>query len=131
MNPTFFATPEELREWLVAHHATAAELWVGYHKRSTGKPTITWPESVDQALCFGWTDGVRKSVDADSFMIRFTPRQARGTWSAGNVARMRELIENGLVHPHGLAAFENRAEDRPADWPNRSPTRRHGRTSRQ
>ena len=75
MNPTFFATPADFRAWLDAHHATADELWVGFHKKATGRPSITWPESVDQALCYGWIDGLRKRIDDDSYIIRFTPRR--------------------------------------------------------
>ncbi|WP_250213733.1 YdeI/OmpD-associated family protein [Acrocarpospora catenulata] len=112
MEPLFFTTPEEFYDWLAAHHAETTELWVGYYKTSTGKPGITWPESVDQALCFGWIDGVRKSVDDSSYKIRFTPRQARSVWSAVNITRFRELLEEGVVHPAGVAAFERRSEDR-------------------
>jgi len=113
-DPTFFATPQDLRAWLEAHHETETELWVGYHRRATGRPSITWPESVDQALCFGWIDGVRKRVDDERYMIRFTPRKPTSTWSAVNVRRFGELQEAGLVHPAGLAAFERRREDRTA-----------------
>lgn len=82
MNPFFFAAPAEFRAWLDEHHATEQELWVGYYKKGTGRPSITWPESVDEALCFGWIDGVRKRVDDERYEIRFTPRTARSTWSA-------------------------------------------------
>ncbi len=114
MEPTFFATPAEFRAWLERHHEDARELLVGFYKRSSGRPSITWPQSVDQALCFGWIDGVRRSLGADGYTIRFTPRTARSTWSAVNVARMRELIDAGLVHPAGLRAFERRSDDRTA-----------------
>jgi uncharacterized protein YdeI (YjbR/CyaY-like superfamily) len=112
MEPTFFATPDELRAWLEEHHATAGELLVGFHKKGSGRASITWPESVDQALCFGWIDGVRRRIDDDSYSIRFTPRKARSTWSAVNVKRFGELSELGLVRPAGVAALERRSEDR-------------------
>jgi uncharacterized protein YdeI (YjbR/CyaY-like superfamily) len=112
MEPKFFATPADFRAWLEEHHGSERELWVGFHKKGSGRPSITWPESVDQALCFGWIDGVRKSLGPDSYVIRFTPRRARSTWSAVNVGRMRELIAQGVVHPAGLAAFEARREER-------------------
>ncbi|GAA3111984.1 YdeI/OmpD-associated family protein [Streptosporangium carneum] len=114
MEPTFFATPDDFRAWLEEHHATARELLVGFHKKATGRPSITWPESVDQALCFGWIDGVRRSVDADSYSVRFTPRKARSTWSAVNIAKIAELAERGLMRPEGIRAFETRTEDNSA-----------------
>jgi uncharacterized protein YdeI (YjbR/CyaY-like superfamily) len=112
MEPIFFATPDEFRAWLDQHHTTETELLVGFHKRGSGRPSITWPESVDQALCFGWIDGVRRRIDDDSYSIRFTPRKERSTWSAINVRRFGELTELGLVRPAGVAAFERRSEDR-------------------
>jgi uncharacterized protein YdeI (YjbR/CyaY-like superfamily) len=114
VDPAFFATPEEFRAWLAEHHETERELLVGFHKKGSGRPSINWPESVDQALCFGWIDGVRRRVDDDSYTIRFTPRKARSTWSAVNVKRMKELVEAELVAPAGVAAFERRADDRTA-----------------
>ena len=104
----YFSRPAQLREWFEQHHADADELLVGYHKRGTGKPTVTWPESVDEALCFGWIDGVRRSVDDDRYTIRFTPRRARSIWSKKNLARMEELIAAGRVHPAGLHTYESR-----------------------
>ncbi|WNG43648.1 bacteriocin-protection protein [Archangium minus] len=112
MKPTFFATPAEWRSWLEKHHAREPELLVGFYKRDSGKPSITWPESVDQALCFGWIDGVRKRVDDVSYTIRFTPRKARSIWSNVNIKRVQELTRLGLMHPAGLEAFEKRAEDK-------------------
>jgi uncharacterized protein YdeI (YjbR/CyaY-like superfamily) len=109
---TFFATPAKWRAWLERHHESALELWVGFHKRGSGKPSITWPESVDGALCFGWIDGVRKRVDATSYTIRFTPRRARSIWSAVNTKRFAELEQLGLVHAAGHAAFAKRHHDR-------------------
>lgn len=112
MQPTFFATPAEPRSWLEKHHQATSELWVGFFKRSAGKPSVSWPEAVDQALCFGWIDGVRKRIDEASYTIRFTPRQPRSIWSAVNVARANELTNLGLMHPAGLRQFEQRAEER-------------------
>jgi uncharacterized protein YdeI (YjbR/CyaY-like superfamily) len=109
--PAFYATAEEWRAWLEAHHREAREHWVGFHKRVTGRPSMTWSESVDQALCFGWIDGVRKRVDDDRYMIRFTPRKPSSRWSRVNVARVAELEEAGLMRPAGLAAFAARTEE--------------------
>jgi uncharacterized protein YdeI (YjbR/CyaY-like superfamily) len=106
--PRFFATPAKWREWLQRHHATAAEVWVGFHKRGSGRPSITWPESVDEALCFGWIDGVRKRLDERSYVIRFTPRRKGSVWSSINLARIKELTRLGLMRPAGLAAHEGR-----------------------
>jgi len=110
LRATFFATPSEFRAWLERHHASSKELLVGFYKRGSGKPSITWPESVDQALCFGWIDGVRRSAGADSYTIRFTPRKAKSRWSSINVARVKELSAAGLMRPAGLEAFEKRTE---------------------
>ena len=112
MEIRFFATSAEFRSWLEQHHATAEELWVGFYKKGSGQPSITWPESVDEALCFGWIDSVRKSIDGVSYRIRFTPRRRGSTWSAVNVRRAEELLEAGLMRPAGLAAFAKRKEDR-------------------
>ena len=109
--PRFFADPEDFRTWLEEHHATETELLVGFWKKGSGRPSITWPESVDAALCFGWIDGIRRSLGADGYSIRFTPRTARSTWSAANVRRAQELIELGRMTPAGLRAFEARRED--------------------
>lgn len=106
--PRFFATQGEWRGWLGKNHERMEELWVGFHKKSTGRPSITWPEAVDEALCFGWIDGVRKSVNATSYMIRFTPRKARSTWSAVNVRRVAELTRLGRMEAPGRKAFEAR-----------------------
>jgi uncharacterized protein YdeI (YjbR/CyaY-like superfamily) len=112
MEPTTFERPQDFRSWLEQHHDSEAELWVGYHKKGSGKPSMTWPESVDVALCFGWIDGIRKRVDAERYMIRFTPRRARSTWSAVNIARVAVLTEEGRMRPAGVRAFEARREDR-------------------
>jgi uncharacterized protein YdeI (YjbR/CyaY-like superfamily) len=108
MRPRFFATAAKWREWLELHHRAARELWVGFHKRGTGRPSITWPESVDQALCFGWIDGVRKRLDQTSYVIRFTPRRKGSVWSSVNLARAQDLTRLGLMRPAGLVAHEGR-----------------------
>ena len=112
--PKFFATLNDWRAWLEKNHAGNEELWVGFYKRDSGRPSITWPESVDGALCFGWIDGVRKSIDSASYMIRFTPRKPRSIWSAINIKRVGELQKLGMMHAAGLAAFEKRNGDRSA-----------------
>jgi uncharacterized protein YdeI (YjbR/CyaY-like superfamily) len=108
--PIFFATPDEFRAWLEEHHDSAREVFVGYYKTSSSRPSITWPQSVDQALCFGWIDGMRKRIDDERYMIRFTPRKPSSTWSAVNVERIKELTELGLMRPEGLNAFQARVE---------------------
>ena len=92
MEPTFFRGPEQLRRWFARNHSTKTEIWVGYYKKDSGKPSITWPESVDEALCFGWIDGIRRRIDDESYSIRFTPRRTRSIWSAVNIRRAGELI---------------------------------------
>jgi uncharacterized protein YdeI (YjbR/CyaY-like superfamily) len=114
MTPTFFATPAEFRAWLEEHHSTAQELWVGFYRKGSGRPSITWPEAVDEALCFGWIDSVRRSVDEFSYANRFTPRKQRSNWSAVNIKRAQALVDLGRMHPAGLAAFEARTDDRSA-----------------
>lgn len=114
MKPTFFATAAELREWLENNHATTTELLVGFYKRGSGKPSITWQELVDEELCFGWIDGVRQGIDDVSYANRITPRKPRSTWSAVNIARAKELIRRGRMHPAGLTAFERRTDERSA-----------------
>jgi uncharacterized protein YdeI (YjbR/CyaY-like superfamily) len=114
VEPVFFAAPSEFRAWLDEHHERASELLVGFHKKATGRPSMTWPESVDEALCFGWIDGVRRSLRPDAYTIRFTPRKPLSTWSAVNIARARELIAAGRMRPAGLRAFEARTDDRSA-----------------
>lgn len=109
---TYFKSPAEFRKWLAAHHATAKELLVGFHKKGSGTPSMTWPESVDQALCFGWIDGVRKRIDETRYTIRFSPRKPRSNWSAINIRHARELAGQRLMLPAGLEAFEARQEKR-------------------
>jgi uncharacterized protein YdeI (YjbR/CyaY-like superfamily) len=108
LKPKFFASPGAWRAWLEEHHAEAQELWVGLYKRDSGRSSISWPEAVDGALCFGWIDGIRKSIDAISYKIRFTPRKARSVWSSVNVKRATDLSALGLMHPAGVAAFHER-----------------------
>ena len=115
MDPVYFASPDAFRDWLEANHAGADELWVGYHKRGTGTPSMSWPESVDEALCFGWIDGVRRSVDAERYAIRFTPRRSGSNWSRVNLARVDALTAEGRMRPAGMAAHEARRPD--ADEP--------------
>jgi uncharacterized protein YdeI (YjbR/CyaY-like superfamily) len=104
----FFPTPADFRAWLSDHHDSADELWVGLYKKFTGRPSITWPESVEEALCFGWIDGVRRTVDEDAYMIRFTPRRAGSNWSAVNAATAERLIAEGRMTPAGRRAFDAR-----------------------
>jgi uncharacterized protein YdeI (YjbR/CyaY-like superfamily) len=106
--PTFFATPAAFRAWLEVNHAKKAELVVGFHKTSTGKPSLTWSQSVDEALCFGWIDGVRRSLGDEAYTIRFTPRKPTSFWSAINVAKVAELRKANKMSPAGEAAFAKR-----------------------
>lgn len=108
MRVCFFGTPAELRAWFDRHHASERELWVGFHKRATGKPTLTWSESVDEALCVGWIDGIRKRIDANAYTIRFTPRKPTSTWSRINMDKVAVLKKQGRMRPAGLDAFRVR-----------------------
>jgi uncharacterized protein YdeI (YjbR/CyaY-like superfamily) len=108
----FFSTPDEFRAWLEDHHSTAAELLVGFHKKGTGRPSMTWTESVREALCFGWIDGVRRSLGEESYTIRFTPRKSGSNWSSRNVRHVEELIREERMTPAGLAAYEARNPER-------------------
>jgi uncharacterized protein YdeI (YjbR/CyaY-like superfamily) len=110
--PRFFAEAAAFRAWLEEHHASEPELLVGFHKRDSGKPSMTWPESVDAALSFGWIDGVRRRIDETAYSIRFTPRRRTSIWSAVNVRRVEALTQAGLMRPAGLAAFAHRSEAR-------------------
>jgi uncharacterized protein YdeI (YjbR/CyaY-like superfamily) len=107
-----FATPDAFRAWLEKEHACSEELWVGYWKKSTGIPSVSWEETVDEALCFGWIDGIRKRVDDNSFVIRFTPRRAKSNWSCRNIERYSALSAEGRVTLAGQAAFARRTEAR-------------------
>ena len=112
MKPHFFATPAAFRHWLAAHHADTSELRVGFHKRASAEPSLTWPESVDEALCFGWIDGVRRRIDDTTYSIRFTPRKAGSVWSAVNIAKVDRLEQEGRMTAAGRAAFARRRENR-------------------
>lgn len=102
----FFATPEKWRQWLEKNHARADEVWVGFHRRSTGIPSITWSAAVDEALCYGWIDGIRKTIDETRYKNRFTPRRKGSNWSKVNIAKVAALTKEGRMRPSGLAAFE-------------------------
>ena len=112
--PTFFPRPSDFRAWLQANHQEFQELLVGFHKKSSGKPSINWPESVEAALCFGWIDGVRKSLNETSYTIRFTPRKPTSTWSSININLVEKLTKQGMMHPAGLQAFAARNEKKSA-----------------
>lgn len=112
MRTTFFKTPALFREWLRTHHASSADFWVGLHKKASGKPSLDWPEAVDEALCYGWIDGQRKTIDDTSYAIRFTPRRPGSIWSAKNVARVLVLTRQRKMRAAGRKAFERRDEDR-------------------
>jgi len=112
VTPKFFKTPAAFRAWLSAHHAKALNLLVGFHKKGSGRPSMTWAESVDEALCVGWIDGVRKRIDEDSYTIRFSPRRPRSIWSAININRVTVLTAEGRMRPRGIKAFEARIENR-------------------
>ncbi len=106
--PTFFPTPADFRAWLEEHHATTDHLWVGYYKKATNKPSVTWEETVDEALCYGWIDGIRKSLGDESYMIRFTPRKPKSVWSKRNIDLVERLTAEGRMKPEGLAAFAHK-----------------------
>ena len=108
----FFKTSAEFRDWLSRNYKSSSEQWVGFYKKGSNKPSISWSESVDQALCFGWIDGLRKSIDHESYKIRFTPRKQDSHWSKVNIAKMAELKKLNLVKPEGLAVFDKRRSDR-------------------
>ena len=110
MTPLFFPTPADFRRWLKAEGHKTAELWVGYYKKSSGKPSISYPESVNEALCFGWIDGVRKSIDVEAYAIRFTPRKPKSQWSTVNIRRVQELAKSGRMRAAGQKAFAGAEE---------------------
>ena len=114
MKPIFFASPEEFRDWLEAHHETEDEVLVGYYKKGTGMPSLVWSEAVDEALCFGWIDGVLRRIDDKRHAQRFTPRRPSSTWSAINIAKVEKLRFEGRMRPAGEAAFARRREDKSA-----------------
>lgn len=114
MEPKFFKKPADFRKWLEKNHMKETELLVGFYKKGTGKESITWPESVDEALCYGWIDGIRKSFEEDSYTIRFTPRKPTSIWSAVNIANIERLTKEGRMKPAGIAAHEKRKEHKTA-----------------
>lgn len=114
MIPIFFSTQLDFRKWLEKNHDKETELLVGFYKVGSGKPSMNWSQSVDEALCFGWIDGVRRSIDAESYCIRFTPRKPKSIWSAVNIAKVEELTKKALMKPAGIAAFEKRDENKSA-----------------
>jgi uncharacterized protein YdeI (YjbR/CyaY-like superfamily) len=112
MNPKFFASQDRFREWLEKNHETASELLVGFWKVGSGKPSMTWSESVDQALCFGWIDGVRRSLGEEAYTIRFTPRRYKSVWSKINIDKVERLKTAGLMRPAGMAAYDKKQDHR-------------------
>ncbi len=114
MKPLFFSNPLKFREWLKKNHHKEKELLVGFYKVGSGKDSITWPQSVDEALCYGWIDGIRKSIDEHSYSIRFTPRKPSSNWSAVNIKKIEELTRQGLMQPAGLEAYKHRKESKSA-----------------
>jgi uncharacterized protein YdeI (YjbR/CyaY-like superfamily) len=114
MKPLYFANQTEFREWLEKNHKTESELIVGYYKKGSGKPNMTWSQSVDEALCFGWIDGVRRSIDKECYCIRFTPRRPNSTWSTVNINKVEELIKQGLMQQAGLEIYQHRKSDKSA-----------------
>lgn len=112
MKPKFFPTQEDFRKWLEENHDQKDEIIVGFYNVKSRKGGMNWSEAVDQALCFGWIDGVRRKVDEKSYSNRFTPRRANSVWSAVNIEKVRVLTEKGLMKPAGIAAFEKRKEEK-------------------
>ena len=126
----FFSTPGELRDWLEQHHATASELWVGLYKKASGRQSLSWPEIVDEALCFGWIDGKVQSIDEHRYRQRLTPRKRNSNWSAVNIVKVAELRKQGRMTPAGEAAFAARREDHPGRFRTSGATRRRSTPSR-
>jgi uncharacterized protein YdeI (YjbR/CyaY-like superfamily) len=121
--PIFFAKPGIFRAWLEKNHRTKREQWVGFHRKASGRPSVTWPEAVDEALCFGWIDGLRKTIDGESYKIRFTPRRPTSNWSAINIRGMKELMRERCVRPAGIKAFQKRVPKKSGiySYENRKP----------
>jgi uncharacterized protein YdeI (YjbR/CyaY-like superfamily) len=130
---TFFRSTADFRNWLEKNYAKAKQLWVGFHRKDSGRPSITWPESVDEALCFGWIDGLRKRIDAQSYKIRFTPRRAISYWSTINIGRVEELTRAGRMRPAGIKAFAQRTPERSGNYSyeNRKSTKLDRRAEKQ
>jgi len=116
VKPRFFRTPADLRTWFEKHHASARELWVGYYKKHLGRPSVTWPESVDEALAVGWIDGIRRRIDETRYANRFTPRRPKSLWSEVNIKRVRALARQKRMRPAGLKAFAARRENRSGEY---------------
>ena len=112
MKPTFFSSAEKFRQWLEQNHDRESELLVGFHKKSSGKKSVTYAEALDEALCFGWIDGVRRNLDETSYTIRFTPRKPRSIWSNVNVNHVERLKKEGRMHAAGLEAYARRSPER-------------------
>jgi len=112
MNPLFFANQIEFRKWLETNHKKESELLVGFYKKGSGKPNMTWSQSVDEALCFGWIDGVRRSIDKESYCIRFTPRRPASNWSTVNIEKVKKLTKQGLMQQAGLEIYNHRKSDK-------------------
>jgi uncharacterized protein YdeI (YjbR/CyaY-like superfamily) len=112
MKPIFFTTPSTFRDWLSSNHESKTELVVGFYKVKSKLTSITWSQSVDEALCFGWIDGIRKSIDEQSYQIRFTPRKKGSIWSAVNIKKIEKLKKQGLLKSKGITSFENRTESK-------------------
>lgn len=106
--PTFFLTPADFRMWLKKNYNRERVLWVGYHKKSTGHPSVTWEETVDEALCFGWIDGIRRSLNDESYVIRFSPRKPKSVWSKRNIDRVEALMADGRMRMAGLDAYAHK-----------------------
>ena len=121
MDVRFFETAADLRRWFADHHETAEELWVGMYKVGSDRPSVTWPEAVDEALCIGWIDGIRKGIDDASYKNRFTPRRKGSNWSAKNIARVHELEAEGRMKAAGRRAFELRDDARSAIYSYEQP----------
>ncbi len=114
LNPIFFEHPAEFRKWLEGNHKTETEVFVGYYRISTKKQCMNWSESVDEAICFGWIDGIRRKIDEVSYCNRFTPRKAKSNWSAVNIKKVEELLKAGKMTSSGISAFEKRTEAKSA-----------------
>ncbi|HEY4424251.1 MAG TPA: YdeI/OmpD-associated family protein [Pyrinomonadaceae bacterium] len=112
MHPKFFSSPEKFRQWLGQNHDSATELLLGFHKKASGKKSVTYAEALDEALCFGWIDGVRKNLNETSYTIRFTPRKSTSIWSNVNVNHVERLQKEGRMHRAGLDAYERRNPER-------------------
>ena len=121
MDAVFFSSAADLRAWFEKHHDGEPELILGYWKKGTGKPTVTHPQAIEQALCFGWIDSIGRRIDEERYQVRFTPRRKGSVWSAVNVAAVARLTEQGLMHPAGLRAFEDRRPDRVATYSYEQP----------